>query len=122
LNSKYLFKGNILLVDDEEDIRETLDMLLTKLGFKVTLASNATEACELIKKKKNFKFVLVDFQMPHFNGTEFIKVAKDILKTTTKYIIITGDTCNSTDFTVADSVLYKPFTKNNLIDTLAKYL
>src|ERR1035438_9074676 len=39
-------KGDILVVDDEVDIREGLELLLSTEGFKVTLAQNGTEGIE----------------------------------------------------------------------------
>ena len=45
-------KARILVVDDEESIREFLDIMLKKEGFEVTLAEDGKRAQELLKKKK----------------------------------------------------------------------
>ena len=44
-------KHSILVVDDEISMREFLDMLLSKEGYKVSLAKNGTQALKKIKTK-----------------------------------------------------------------------
>ena len=41
--------GNILVIDDEEIMREILEALLTREGYEVRLASNAAEGLELAR-------------------------------------------------------------------------
>ncbi len=69
--------GAILVVDDEEAIRNVVNQMLELFGFKCICASNASEARELIKRN-NIHLVLCDINMPGESGLEFIKwVVKD---------------------------------------------
>jgi len=52
-------RGLILVVDDEPDIRESLEVLLSSEGYRVTLASNAAEGLRRLEAA-NFDLVLLD--------------------------------------------------------------
>lgn len=69
-------KQRILVVDDEESIREFLDIMLRKEGYEVTMAEDGEKAVEVMKKK-SFDMVISDLQMPKMNGLELLKYVKD---------------------------------------------
>ena len=70
-------KTNILIVDDEEDIRESLRDILQDEGYKIYLAENA-EAARLIKDQENIGLILLDIWMPDCDGITLLKEwAKD---------------------------------------------
>jgi len=116
-------KGNILIIDDEEDIRENIAFLLKRQGFNVTTSDDSEKALMLLKDKNQFNVVIVDLQMPKIDGNSFITQAKAHNKTNTlKYILITGDINYNLANSNADNVLYKPFNKKNLIDTISHFL
>lgn len=64
-------RGRILIVDDEEDIRESLETLLTIEGYSVDLAVNATEGLERLSKS-HYDLVLLDLMMPDRSGMEVL--------------------------------------------------
>src|ERR1700691_1269110 len=70
-------KARILVVDDEESIREFLDIMLKKEGYDVTLAEDGKRAQECLKKK-TFDMVISDLQMPNDTGIELLKYVKDM--------------------------------------------
>ena len=78
----------ILVVDDEEDIREFTQRFFTKRGIEVLTASNGAAALQLIKEQKP-DLVLLDVLMDGITG---IEVLKELLanKNDIKVIIITG--------------------------------
>ncbi len=65
-------KSRILVVDDEESIREFLDIMLRKEGYEVTLAEDGLRAKEIIEKK-SFDLVISDLQMPNLTGIDLLK-------------------------------------------------
>jgi len=66
----------ILLVDDDPFVREAIQEMLTSLNYDVTLASEGTEALELLSVSgKNFDALLSDEAMPGMSGTELAKIA-----------------------------------------------
>ena len=72
-------KGNerILLVDDEENLVETIRSLLERLGYRVTDRSRSVEALkEFRNNPKAYDLVITDMTMPHMTGDQ---LAKEIL-------------------------------------------
>jgi two-component system response regulator PilR (NtrC family) len=69
-------KPRILAVDDEESIREFLEIMLKKEGYEVTTAKDGAEAIDVLKKK-SFDMVISDLQMPNVTGMELLKHVKD---------------------------------------------
>lgn len=69
-------KPRILVVDDEESIREFLNIMLKKEGYEVTCVEDGQKADEILKKK-SFELVISDLQMPHVTGLELLKIVKD---------------------------------------------
>jgi two-component system, NtrC family, response regulator PilR len=69
-------KPRILVVDDEESIREFLNIMLKKEGYDVTCVEDGQKAMDILKKK-TFEMVISDLQMPHVTGLELLKFVKE---------------------------------------------
>ena len=67
---------SILVVDDEPGMREFLEIMLTKEGYGVSIASNGAEAIERIGKE-SYDLAIVDIQMPGINGIEVLRNIRD---------------------------------------------
>ncbi|MFN7917626.1 MAG: sigma-54 dependent transcriptional regulator [Vicinamibacterales bacterium] len=70
-------KGTILVVDDEEIMREILETLLSREGYDVKLASSGEEGLELARALP-FDAALVDIMMPGINGIETLEELRRI--------------------------------------------
>ena len=81
-------KWKILLVDDEEDIREVLSMTLSDIGYHVLEAQNGKEAIRIFKDV-NPPIVLTDIKMPGVDGIELLQEIKR-WNPDTEVIMITG--------------------------------
>ncbi len=81
-------KPRILVIDDEESIREFLDIMLKKEGYDVTLAEDGQVAIDMIKKRA-FDLIISDLQMPNLTGTEVLEYVKNNCPDTL-FIIITA--------------------------------
>jgi len=66
------FNENILVVDDDPDIREVLKDRLESLGYRVLMAASGKEGLELLEKQ-NPQIVLLDIEMPAMSGLEVLK-------------------------------------------------
>ncbi len=69
-------KPRILVVDDEESIREFLDIMLRKEGYEVTCVEDGQKAIDILKKK-SFDLVISDLQMPNVTGIELLKHCRE---------------------------------------------
>ena len=71
----------VLLVDDEEMIREMTKEILTYLGYEVVSATNGSEAVQLFSQDKDdYDLVIVDLIMPKMNGAVCLEKIKAIKK------------------------------------------
>ena len=69
--------ANILVIDDEKSIRNTLQEVLEYESHKVDLATNGVEGLEFFEKG-DYDIVLCDIKMPGINGVEAFKQIKKI--------------------------------------------
>jgi DNA-binding NtrC family response regulator len=79
-------KTEILVVDDEDIVRESLQDWLDGVGYDVAVAASAEEALEILKKKK-YNIMIADLVMPGMNGIELMKEAKKLYPTLAAVII-----------------------------------
>ncbi|MGD9416405.1 MAG: response regulator, partial [Desulfobacterales bacterium] len=68
-------KNEILLVDDEKDIREILCLALVDMGYTVLQAKNGVEALRIFKEAQP-PLVLTDIKMPGMDGIELLQKIK----------------------------------------------
>ena len=76
----------VLIVDDEDIIRESLSFVLTKEGFRVQEAPNGRAAVELLKEQA-FDLILTDLEMPEMKGIELLEHANRLAPETAVIII-----------------------------------
>src|SRR5579872_4899902 len=69
-------QGKVLVIDDEADIREGLELLLTSEGFSVDLAQNATEGLRKLEERP-YDLVLLDLMMPDRSGMDVLAEVRE---------------------------------------------
>ena len=109
-------QGNILVVDDEPEIRTTISTFLEKKGYRVTVAGNGEEALIEIKAYKPH-LVLLDVRMPGMDGLVVLRNIKQIdesLKVVMLTAIQDKDIMDSAIKEGACDYLIKPFNLNKL--------
>ncbi len=67
--------NKLLVVDDEEGIREVLDITLTDAGYEVLTAENGFIGLDMVKMHKP-GIVLTDIRMPGMDGMVLLKLIK----------------------------------------------
>ena len=78
----------ILFVDDEIEILDTVGEYLSREGYKTTLSDNGLDALGMVKEKC-FDVVFTDLKMPEFDGLELLAAIKEH-RPETEVIIVTG--------------------------------
>ena len=121
-------KGNerILLVDDEENMVETIRLLLERLGYRVTDRSRSVEALkEFRNNPKAYDLVITDTTMPHMTGDQ---LAKEILglRPDIPVILCTGFSERMDNQVAKDigirKLLIKPIMLSELANTIRQVL
>ncbi|MFQ3661501.1 MAG: response regulator transcription factor [Chloroflexaceae bacterium] len=80
--------AQVLVVDDEQNIRLTLSALLSRAGYVVTAAATGEEAVALFDRQR-FDLMLVDLQMPGINGIQVVEALRQ-RNLDTMVIVLTG--------------------------------
>jgi|WetSurMetagenome_2_1015567.scaffolds.fasta_scaffold193646_2 DNA-binding NtrC family response regulator len=80
--------SKIMVVDDEQGIRELLSEVLVDNGFDVTSARDGQESLQFLKNSK-FDLLITDINMPNLNGIELLKRMKTAGRKE-KIVIMTG--------------------------------
>ncbi|WP_457641268.1 sigma-54-dependent transcriptional regulator [Persephonella sp.] len=81
-------KGRILIVDDEEDILQSFQIILEEEGYYVETFQDAVEAIKRLKEK-DFDLVMSDMRMPNMTGEEFLVELRKFNKITS-FIVMTA--------------------------------
>jgi PAS domain S-box-containing protein len=122
-SKKVLFDCEILIVDDEEDIREILGLLVGSICRKVHLCSNGQEALTFLKDHP-VKVVISDMKMPEMDGFKLLdQVLKMDFKERPEFVFISGgvDLHPAQEQIMRDftqGMISKPFTLEDIIKKL----
>jgi CheY-like chemotaxis protein len=116
--------GKILIVDDEEDIRQILKMALQSGGYKTLEAGDGQAAIDILREGDNMMnvpIILCDIRMPRVNGIECI----DFLRQQApgiNIVVITGypdpEMATSLKEKGIKEYLVKPVERQKLLDTV----
>ena len=67
---------NILIVEDDKEIREAMKDALEIEGYNVKVASNGNEGLTALRMNDNTCMILLDLLMPSMSGREFMDIVK----------------------------------------------
>jgi len=80
--------NSILIIDDEEFIRDNLNRILEKEGYEIILAERGSDGINVVGSN-DIDLILLDLNLPDMNGIEVLKKVKQ-LSPSTLVIVITG--------------------------------
>lgn len=107
----------ILIVDDQKEILDILNILLSGEGYEVIQAENGKEALDSLKRME-FDLIILDVMMPQFNGYQ---TCIEIRKISNVPILFLSAKSQDSDKTLGyssggDDYLSKPFSYNELLN------
>lgn len=116
---------NILVADDDQTMRELLDVALTQEEYQVQQTGNGTQTVEAIKKDR-FDLVIMDYEMPDMTGMEVIQNLTDNEIELPPIIMLsakgTVDVVRGCMGAGAKDFLVKPFTVPGLLERVNRQL
>ncbi len=124
--SKEKSSGRILLVEDEQDVRNALQKILTAAGYDVTTAASGDEALRLFTRDDQFDLIATDITMPgHLQGPTLARKIRQ-MRPEKRFIFLSGYASEATthrdDLTTDDIRLMKPISQSELLHAIAKRL
>ncbi len=117
-------KSRIIVVDDDESIRETMKAILEDEGYIVDLAESGKEAIQKTNDQ-TYNLALLDIRLPDMEGVDLLKSMKEGNPRTRK-IMVTGYPSMQNAISAvnknADAYLVKPVDVEKLLDTVKEQL
>jgi CheY-like chemotaxis protein len=114
--------GYVLIVDDDEDIGETISLILGTRGYRTSVARDGAEALQLMQTQPLPEVVLLDMMMPGMNGEDFRAAQlKDARIADVPVVLMTGDgrAQEKAARLGVSRFLRKPIAINDLIEVIA---
>jgi CheY-like chemotaxis protein len=105
----------ILVVDDEPDVRELAEFVLSDAGHFVLTAKDGAEAIELVERKPDIALIFTDLVMPRMDGIELAAMAR-ARRPHIKILYTTGfmDFANAKAGALHGPILGKPYRPSQL--------
>ncbi|WP_026480880.1 sigma-54 dependent transcriptional regulator [Ahrensia sp. 13_GOM-1096m] len=115
-----ILKSNILVIDDDREMRNSLKDLLTSGGFQVEVISSAQQGLEKLRQQQ-FDVILCDVRMPNMSGLELQKALQPISKIPIVLMSAHGDISMAVSAVQdgAYTFLEKPFDPRRLLGVLS---
>ncbi|MEI6306286.1 MAG: sigma-54 dependent transcriptional regulator [Deltaproteobacteria bacterium] len=113
---------HILIIDDEENLRHMLSVMLTRQGYGTDVAANGMEGLRYVHEKV-YDFILCDIRMPEMDGKTFLakalegKVSSPIIMMSAYGTVDTAVECLKMG---AYDFISKPFKKDEIVMVLKK--
>jgi PAS domain S-box-containing protein len=119
-------KAKILIIDDEQAVRDVMSKTLLRAGYEVEIASNGVEGLRMLKDTE-YKVILCDIHMPGLSGLEFYRqVEMDRPNLAKRIVFVTGDTVSKGTNQLIEAYqlnyLAKPFEVADLLRQVEKLL
>ena len=112
--SEWQTTRRILVVDDDDDVRDAVADLLRDEGFHVETAENGRVALDLLRTD-SAALIFLDLEMPEINGDAFIRIARDDQRLAAiPIVVITASRTHSLPTGVR--VVHKPCSAEDLIE------
>jgi signal transduction histidine kinase len=114
---------SLLVVEDDADIREALDGLLSMEGFRVSGCSNGREALDWLRNSPKPDLILLDLMMPVMDGWQFrVAQKEDPELANIPVLALSADSTAKAAAIDAEAYLKKPVDYDTLIDTIDRLL
>lgn len=116
-------EGCVLVVDDQDDIRQFIVMALADEGHAALAARNGEEALERIQHHSP-RLILLDYNMPVCNGAQFAAAYREMPPPHAPIVVMTAahDAKRRAQEVGADDVLGKPFDLDELLELVERYV
>lgn len=111
----------ILIVEDDLDIRNTIQDALEIEGYNVLTASNGKEALEILEKSEKPCLILMDLMMPVMGGRECIDILKKDIRLASIPIFVISSIADKQNTIGAVGFIKKPADLNILLKMVQQY-
>jgi CheY-like chemotaxis protein len=118
-------RDRVLVVEDDDDIREVMELLLSAEGFHVDVAKDGLDALEKLEPDQKPPLILLDMMMPRMDGEAFINAVRNQpALAATPIVVISGNAAarEKADRLRASACLVKPFELEELLSLVRRLM
>ena len=112
----------ILVVEDDDDIRDSLKELLEEEGYRVDTAANGQQALVKLQERELPQLILLDLMMPVMDGWQFQKELRDVPSLARLPVIVISASKFSREPLNAAAFIPKPLDAGVLLETIESFL
>lgn len=119
-----LKEKKILLIDDDEWIRDSLSIFFENEGCHLMAVETAEEGLELLKKQ-SCEIIITDYRLPGMDGLEFLKQIQGTHPHAMKILVTaygSNDVISEAMRIGIQDIINKPFTTENIKDSLSRLI
>lgn len=113
--------GRLLVIDDEQVVREVASQVLGGGGFRVHAAANGHDGIEILQRFPDIRLVLLDLTMPEMSGEETLHALRRI-NPDVPIVLSSGYVDAGSPRRLASAFLQKPYTAENLLQVVQAVL
>jgi CheY-like chemotaxis protein len=111
----------ILVVDDDEDIRNTMAQILTEEGYSVTAVADGLKALAELENGSRPQLILLDLMMPQMDGSELLRrLGQEARHSAIPVVVITASTTVKPP-PGAVAILRKPLLLERLLELVERF-
>lgn len=111
----------ILVIEDDANIRDVLQLALNFEGYKVVTAKNGKEGLEILSKMSHPGLILLDLMMPVMNGWEFVDAFKKIKEFANIPIVVVSAYSEKARAIECNDFVLKPLELETLLSSVKKH-
>jgi len=115
--------ASLMVVDDDEDIREMTKLLLEGEGLRVTTAADGVDAWRLLEAGESPSLILLDLMMPRMDGEQFLHTLRTSPRASIPVVVMSGHSAAAAVARKleADACLTKPIELEDLLATVRRF-
>ena len=115
---------SVMIVDDDDDIREIGTLVLESHGFRVAAAKDGLDALEMLESNGSPCVILLDLMMPRMDGEQFLKALRASDKAHIPVVLMSGhsEASHIASELSADALLRKPVDLDILLKTVGELI
>ncbi len=114
---------NILLIEDDDGIRDSVAECLSSEGYSVASVANGVEGLEWLRRENHADLIVLDLVMPMMNGAQFLEVVRGdpVFRRVPVVLMTAAMPTSDTPIPQANGYLAKPFELDDLLTTVARH-
>jgi CheY-like chemotaxis protein len=115
-------RARVMLIDDDDDIREIAMLVLEAAGYDVVTATDGIDALEKLDTADEPAVIVLDWMMPRMDGEQFLETLHAGPNASVPVIVLTGHagTGRASDLGAAE-IITKPPELSDLLDAVGRY-